>query len=157
MIQAVMITKPFIASLNKMRLERQVAVTKAINKSAIEYRNAIVLGMRQTIRRVSAAAVVVASTKKKKKAKKKKMRKVHIPSAPGNPPAPDTGLLVNSIRTDFVKEDGGKFEATATIGTEVRYARALEYDLNRPVWRPVWNAQIETIKKRIADAQNGKK
>lgn len=169
MISAVMITKPFLRSLSKMVEERQIAITKAINTSAVNYRNAIVLGMRQTKRRASpvsaldAAKAIVAPTsatptKKKTKAKKKRTRKIHIPSAPGNPPAPDTGLLVNSIRVDFAKKkDDGQFEVTATIGTNVKYAPLLEYQKNRPVWRPVWNAQVEEIKKRIADAQNGKR
>lgn len=213
MMNALMVTKPFLASLDRYVEERQIAVTKAINKCAIEYSNAVKTAMRTTTRmppvtkivihaeqpqtpepaapkvpkprkprgkrvkktlfsRLSnlAAKVSKKASKKikkikflKKKAKraprppKPKADKVHRPSIPGMPPAPDTGLLINSVRIDRSQKKEGGFEASATISTETKYARALEYELNRPVWRPVWADQFESIRKRIADAQNGKK
>lgn len=67
-------------------------------------------------------------------------------SRPGDPPAPDTGALRNSIQRELL--DGGR---RARVGTNLIYAPALEYGTAtikpRPYFRP-------TIAKVAADLQS---
>lgn len=49
----------------------------------------------------------------------------HRASAPGETPAVDTGILVNSINTELVSSSDT--HATAQVGTGVEYAEALEF------------------------------
>lgn len=55
----------------------------------------------------------------------------HQASAPGEPPASDTGRLVNSIRTEY---DAAALQGTVIASTE--YAAALEYGTRRMAARP---------------------
>lgn len=50
--------------------------------------------------------------------------KVHRASAPGDPPAPDTGTLRRSIRKVELRPD------LIRVGTNLRYGLALEYGVN---------------------------
>ena len=56
----------------------------------------------------------------------KRGRKTHQASAPGEAPASDKGLLVNSIFSEFPKAGVG------IVGIGVKYASYLEFDLDRP-------------------------
>lgn len=72
-------------------------------------------------------------------------RRTHQASAPGESPAVDYGLLINSIQTNMIND------LTAQVGSNVIYAPALEYGLRfapRPVWRPV----AEKLKKPFIEA-----
>lgn len=79
----------------------------------------------------------------------------HQASAPGEPPATDTGRLVNSITTEY---DAAKLTGTVSANTE--YAEFLEYGTQtmaeRPFMRPALaNKQekiIEDMKKEVAAA-----
>lgn len=66
----------------------------------------------------------------------------HRASAPGDPPATDTGRLRASIRTDLTEIT----RLSATIGTEVAYGRFLEYGTAsmaaRPWLRPAYDKHI---------------
>lgn len=55
----------------------------------------------------------------------------HIASAPGEPPATDTGRLVSSILV--TPEEGGY---AARVGTNVRYGKDLEYGTRKIAPRP---------------------
>lgn len=55
----------------------------------------------------------------------------HIASAPGEPPATDTGRLVSSILVS--PEDGGY---AARVGTNVKYGKDLEYGTRKIAPRP---------------------
>jgi HK97 gp10 family phage protein len=82
--------------------------------------------------------------------------KAHHPSMPGNPPAPDTGNLRNSIRYEIT---AGTTESYAIIGTTQKdppYGEYLEYGTKkmkpRPWLRPAMKNNEELIRKTIANA-----
>lgn len=62
---------------------------------------------------------------------------VHQASAPGQPPATDTGFLVNSI---YVERDG---PARMTVGSRLAYAAYLEFGTQRMAPRPAWIPAVE--------------
>jgi HK97 gp10 family phage protein len=64
----------------------------------------------------------------------------HRASAPGEPPASDTGALLASIRV----EQTGPLEATAMVGTP--YAAYLEYGTVKMAPRPYATPAIESIR-----------
>lgn len=81
--------------------------------------------------------------------------KVHRASAPGEPPAVDTGRLRSSI-THEVKIQGN--EVSGLVGTNVEYAKYLELGTNkmaaRPFLRPaVFNNKGEIIRQFQAGAK----
>lgn len=65
----------------------------------------------------------------------------HRASAPGQPPATDTGRLAASVREELGRDSKGLVEV---IGTDVRYARFLELGTRttapRPFLRPALRA-----------------
>ena len=65
-------------------------------------------------------------------------RKTHRASAPGQPPAVDTGRLRGSITHDLQTEGQ---RVTARVGTNVEYAKELEFGTStkaaRPFLRPI--------------------
>lgn len=89
--------------------------------------------------------------------------KAHHPSMPGNPPAPDTGNLRNSIRYEIT---AGTTESYAIIGTTQKdppYGEYLEYGTSKGGWggkgiaprpwlRPAMKNNEEWIRKTIANA-----
>lgn len=82
--------------------------------------------------------------------------KAHHPSMPGNPPAPDTGNLRNSIRYEIT---AGTTESYAIIGTTQKdppYGEYLEYGTKkmkpRPWLRPAMKNNEEWIRKTISNA-----
>ena len=89
-------------------------------------------------------------------------RKVlHTASAPGQPPALDTGRLRNSIAVTDPKWDG--WSVSAEVGTNVEYARLLEFGgmtgrnnatrvAPRPYMRPAVQEEIPAIEKVLRDA-----
>lgn len=58
-------------------------------------------------------------------------RRTHQASAPGQPPASDTGRLLNSIYFDLKP-------MTATVGSKLAYAYYLEFGTRRMAPRPIW-------------------
>ena len=89
-------------------------------------------------------------------------RKVlHTASQPGQPPALDTGRLRNSIAVTDPKWDG--WSVIAEVGTNVEYARILEYGgrtgrngatriAARPYMRPTLEEETPRIEKVLRDA-----
>jgi len=89
-------------------------------------------------------------------------KKVHRASAPGEPPAPDTGRLIQSVQWR-VRQTGDLM--MAEVGSDVKYALYLEYGAARGVknrsgkitkvqWilfpRPVWGPALLAIQPRVA-------
>lgn len=62
--------------------------------------------------------------------------RTHRASAPGHPPATDTGALLRSIQ--FTPEPKG-----ASVGSRIVYARYLEYGTTKMAARPVWRPAAE--------------
>jgi HK97 gp10 family phage protein len=85
----------------------------------------------------------------------------HQASAPGETPAVDYGILVNSIATELASSS--KADAWAQVGTGVEYAEFLEFGTSkmaaRPFMRPGYDnneAKIkETIRKFAKQAAEG--
>lgn len=78
-------------------------------------------------------------------------RKYHIASAPGQPPAVDTGRLRASITHEVRKESN---QIIGLVGTNVEYAPHLEFGTNkmaaRPFLRPALYNNVPEIKRQIA-------
>lgn len=75
----------------------------------------------------------------------------HQASAPGEPPASDTGRLVSSIRTNY--RNGG---LVATISASTAYAAYLEYGTRkmapRPFMRPALANKREEVEELLASS-----
>lgn len=76
--------------------------------------------------------------------------RTHRASAPGEPPASDTGRLANSI----VFKDEGRL--AVSVGSDVVYASYLEFGTSRMAPRPAWTPAVENERKafqqRISEA-----
>jgi HK97 gp10 family phage protein len=84
---------------------------------------------------------------------KKGQRPPHRASAPGDPPASDTGRLLGSI--EVVMRDGG---LAAEIGTALDYGRFLEFGTKnveaRPWLQPAWEKHRKQIIRDVANEIN---
>lgn len=74
---------------------------------------------------------------------------VHVASAPGQPPAADTGRWGVAIYVDHLPKEG-------VVGNSAEYASALEYGTRkmaaRPIWRPTAEAEGKDFYQRVIDA-----
>lgn len=68
----------------------------------------------------------------------------HTASAPGEPPAVDTGFLINSIRTTI------KSDTEAVIEIPAEYAEGLEFGTSRVEARPFVRPAIAGVLKRFS-------
>lgn len=66
-------------------------------------------------------------------------KRTHTASAPGDPPATDTGRLASSIEFDQIGE------LTATVGSKLAYAAHLEYGTISMAARPFFRPAVEKI------------
>jgi HK97 gp10 family phage protein len=73
----------------------------------------------------------------------------HKASAPGETPAVDTGLLVNSIATELASSSAT--EAWAQVGTGVEYGEMLEFGTSRMQPRPFMRPGYDNNVKKIED------
>jgi HK97 gp10 family phage protein len=82
--------------------------------------------------------------------------KAHHPSLPGNPPAPDTGNLRNSIRYEVHDEGSEVYGIVGSTQKDPDYAVYTEYGTTkmapRPWLRPSMQKNNEWIRKSIANA-----
>lgn len=84
--------------------------------------------------------------------------KVHHPSLPGNPPAPDSGDLRRSIRYEIHKTENEVIGIVGSTQKDPDYAVWMEYGTkdgriaHRPWLRPAMNKNNDFIKKSIAKA-----
>lgn len=82
--------------------------------------------------------------------------KAHHPSLPGNPPAPDTGNLRNSIRYEVHSEGSEIYGVVGSTQKDPDYAVFTEYGTNkmapRPWLRPAMQKNNEWIRKSMANA-----
>jgi HK97 gp10 family phage protein len=68
------------------------------------------------------------------------------PSAPGNPPAIDTGTLRRSIQVNQ------KADNSVEVGSNLEYARYLEYGTTKMAARPWLNRSFNLAKSRMSNA-----
>jgi HK97 gp10 family phage protein len=73
----------------------------------------------------------------------------HQASAPGETPAVDTGILVNSINTELVSSSAS--EAWSQVGTGVEYAEWLEFGTSRIEKRPFMRPAYDNNEAKIKD------
>jgi HK97 gp10 family phage protein len=78
-----------------------------------------------------------------------KMYGSHRASAPGETPAVDTGVLVNSINTQLVSSSDT--EAIAEVGTGVLYSEFLEFGTSRMEARPFMRPAFDNNEAKIKD------
>lgn len=84
--------------------------------------------------------------------------KAHHPSLPGNPPAPDTGNLRNSIRYEVHGEGSEIYGVVGSTQKDPDYAVWMEYGTSdgriapRPWLRPAMQKNNEWIRKSVANA-----
>lgn len=87
----------------------------------------------------------------------------HHPSLPGNPPAPDTGNLRNSIRYEIHAEPRSPYGVVGTTQKDPPYGQYLEYGTSKGGWggkgiaprpwlRPAMEKNNEWIRQSIAKA-----
>lgn len=80
-------------------------------------------------------------------------RRTHRASAPGQPPATDTGRLIASIQT-------AKAGTGWIVGSRVRYSLFLEFGTRtmseRPFFRPALKKAVATWRKRVENIVGGK-
>ena len=73
----------------------------------------------------------------------------HKASAPGETPAVDTGVLVNSIKTELVSSSDS--EAWVQVGTGVEYAEWLEFGTSKMAARPFMRPAYDNNEAKIKD------
>ncbi|WP_405291996.1 HK97 gp10 family phage protein [Methanobrevibacter sp.] len=83
--------------------------------------------------------------------------KLHYPSTPGNPPAPDTGNLRESIRYEVINNGQKVYGIVGTTQKEPPYGKWLEYGTTkglkpRPWLCPAMLENAEFIKKVLGQA-----
>ena len=78
--------------------------------------------------------------------KKYNPKREHTASAPGQPPATDTGFLVQNITTE-VRSQGKKVIGEIIASTP--YAKALEFGTRKMAARPFLNPALRKNKKKI--------
>lgn len=75
----------------------------------------------------------------------------HQASAPGEPPASDTGRLVGSIRMDFTRIE----ELTGVVNARAGYAAHLEYGTSRMAPRPFMRPALANKKEAVESEIRG--
>ncbi len=114
------------AKLRDITAALQAAHPKAVQRAALVLQGAIKQTLSQPGRgRLYKSRGVTA--KLARKGTKKRARQMHQASAPGDPPAIDTGFLRGSVVLN-PQSDG-----TVRVGPAAHYAAALEYGTLRPV------------------------
>lgn len=73
----------------------------------------------------------------------------HVASAPGEPPASDTGRLANSIRTEY-----NVATLTGRVVADAAYAAYLEYGTQRMAPRPFLRPALARQRQAIQEAVN---
>lgn len=107
-------------------------------KNNPDFRNAI---RNQIVRGIDRASIALQSDLKQV------LSTSPSPSAPGQPPGVDTGTLRRSVQVDRSQVDS---ELKARVGTNVEYARPLEYGTINMAARPWMRPTVTTFKDKLA-------
>lgn len=101
-------------NVNKAEKLYQLNASRHVNRVATNFRNDIMRSMQQT---------------PKDGREYPRGKKTHVASSAGNPPAIDTGRLINSITTRLATAGN---QPTATVMSNMDYSARLELVLDRP-------------------------
>ena len=115
-------------NLKKAEKLYQLNASRHVNRVATNFRNDIMRGMQQT---------------PKDGREYPRGKKTHVASSQGNPPAIDTGRLINSITTKLATASN---QPSATVISNMDYSARLELVLDRPF---MGNESIAYNKARI--------
>ena len=118
-----------LAALERWSEDAKSRLADAINATGLEVRGEIV----RAYQRGAASGRVY---------RKYKPNRTHRASAPGEPPATDTGRIASSVT--FAQSD----RFAGTVGSVVAYAAYLEFGTLRIAKRPAWLPAIEAIRPR---------
>lgn len=119
--------KQLQAALRDMSDDMRAEVGKAVVTTAVKLRGDVV----KSIQRGPKSGAVY---------RKYSPRRTHQASAPGQPPATDTGRLANSIEFDK------RGDLAATVGSALAYSVHLEYGTSRMAARPFFRPAVERIR-----------
>jgi hypothetical protein len=76
---------------------------------------------------------------------------IHRASAPGEPPAPDTGTLRRAVNAELVLDRAG-WQANVGVTQEaVKYAAPLEFGTRRIRPRPAWRPAYQNLRGQLAE------
>lgn len=149
--------------MNTKKLEKGVekSTRRGIETSVMYLEREIKTAMKNTSRLIG--------TKVKRSGKTRGKGKYHHPSAPGHPPAVDTGRLIGSITHAFswtggASKPSGKAKSgdgvskplaktggdTGVVGSSVKYFMPLEFGTSKMAARPVLRPVMAKSKNKIA-------
>lgn len=124
--------KELIAALKKFGADGEREIDKVVQATGIEIRGDIV-------------KMYQRSTPTGRVYKKSSPRRTHRASAPGEPPATDTGRLASSVRYKKVAQ------GSAEVDTQVKYGAWLEFGTLRIAKRPAWLPASEAARPKFKD------
>lgn len=127
-------SKELQAALRDMSDDVRNAVNDAVVGTAVELRGDVI----QSVQNGPASGRTY---------QKYKPRRVHTASAPGQPPMSDTGRLASSIY--FTESFGARRGLEAQVGSNVVYARYLEYGTSRMAARPFFRPAVEEMRAKF--------
>ena len=117
-----------------------------LTKVAQEIRTNAKLALEAAAKLLHAQVISELSTPGKGRIYEKyKPRRTHQASAPGDPPAPDTGVLRNSITI-------GPTETGYRVGTNLQSAPVLEFGSSSMAPRPFMRPAIDKVREQLGPA-----
>lgn len=121
-----------IAALKKFGADGEREIDKVVQATGIELRGDIV-------------KMYQRSTPTGRVYEKSSPRRTHRASAPGEPPATDTGRLASSVQYKKVAQ------GSAEVDTQVEYGAWLEFGTLRIAKRPAWLPASEAARPKFKD------
>lgn len=140
------------AALREMSGEVRDEVSKAVIGTALDLRDDVIKSIRQPGTGRTYTHHFFTNSKGRLRQGKKRAAP-HTASAPGMPPASDTGRLIQTIVFERINE------LTASVGSNLAYATYLEYGTlkiaPRPFFRPAVERIRDTFNRRLEAAISG--
>lgn len=127
----------------KVTVDFDRAIGEAVGMAAAER------GMRATMLTAEATLKIILSQPGTGRIYPRGKQAVHQASAPGEPPAVDTGRLRNSIQTEIFRAPG---EVTGRVSANTEYAAALELGTEKIKKRPYLSRLITEHAARLMAA-----
>lgn len=136
-----------------VRITGSAELMRALQTAAAEVRDAASLAVMEAAAEGEALVKLKMQQGPHTGAIYKRGQLLHQASAPGQPPAPDTGALMGGVYHER------EAELTATFGSRMAYAAYLEFGTRhmapRPVWVPVAEELQKVFPRRLEAAVSG--